>query len=131
MRIEGNIRAPHRLAAEPRLHLAHGTTPALGFEFVGVGAPDTRVDVHPVGVPADEGAGGDGNLVAQQGRREGYAVDELADGGVEAEELVDCGGQVGEGVDDVGGWGVRVCGEDFGAEVGLDVLHNHHQVSYR
>lgn len=131
MRIERDIRAAHRLPAKPRMHLTHRPAPSLRLEFVCVGTPDRRVDVHSVCIPADKRACRNGDLVTEHGGADRDAVDELRDGRVETQKLVDDGCEIGEGVDNFGGWRCGVCRKDFGAEAGLDFLQSCHQVRSR
>lgn len=121
VRIERDVRPTDRLAPEPRLHLAGRLSPTLRPEGHRVVAPDPRVGVHAERVPADERARGDRDLAAQDRRLEGYPVDQLRNGRVQAEELVDDGGEEGEFVQGFC-WGLCVQGVEFGAEAGLDIL---------
>lgn len=117
-----NIRAPHTLPPKLALHLLHALPPSLGHKLLRVRAPHVLVNVHAVRVPTDPGACGDGDTAAQEGGLGGDAVDELGDRWVEAEELVDGGGENGEAVELVGGGVGNFCCENFGAEGGLESL---------
>ena len=78
--------------------------------------------MHAVSVPAHPGALRDADGVAQAGWARGDAVDELGDGRVEAEELIEGGGEDGE-LGKVSGGGVGDAGgEDFGAKSSLEGL---------
>lgn len=91
--------------------------PSFGDKLSRRWSPHFLVGLYAGRVPANKCALGD-IYGATEGRvTGGYAINELGDGRVDAEELDDDGGQVREGIEGFRGWVADSCCKDFGAEV--------------
>ena len=122
MGIERNVGAADALLTDLALHLLHRRTPTLWDELFGRRTPDLLVNVYAIGVPPHPCCLGNGDLASEQGVFGCDSIDQLGDRGVQAEEFVDYGGQIGEFVDGVGGGIYNARAEYFFSQLVLYVL---------
>lgn len=122
MRVEGNHMPLDGLLSDLVHDFFRAGTPPFGDKLSRRWSPHFWIGLYAGRVPADKCALRDLDGATEGGVTGGYAINELGDGGVDAEELNDDCGQVRKGVEGFRSWIADPCCEDFGAEAVLDSL---------